>query len=152
MKSSQVLGIVAAGSLLFGACSDGSTTDSAAQSETSSAGDRNRGRVHQPMSWLQRQPVMQQPAMMQLPKVMQPPPPRCCSSAPHSSVVATSTPPPWLASQRCSGSGLPLEALAIVKPPRSRRQQSSSVTPSTSSESHGLVTMTRFKGSSTSTV
>ena len=36
MKSSQVLGIVATGSLLFGACSDGFTTDSAAQNETSS--------------------------------------------------------------------------------------------------------------------
>ena len=36
MKSSQVLGIIAAGSLLFGACSDGSTTDSAAQIEISS--------------------------------------------------------------------------------------------------------------------
>ena len=36
MKSSQVLGIITAGSLLFVACSDGSTTNSAAKSETSS--------------------------------------------------------------------------------------------------------------------
>ena len=36
MKSSQVLGIIAAGSLLFVGCSDASTTDSEAQIEISS--------------------------------------------------------------------------------------------------------------------
>ena len=58
---------------------------------------------------------------------------------------------PWLASRRCSGSGRPLEAAAIVKLPRSRQQQRNSLAKSTSSVSLGPAMTTTSKDSSTST-
>ncbi len=68
-----------------------------------------------------------------------------------SSAAASSMPPSCRASRRCSGSGRPLEAPATVKPPRSRRQASSSRTRSTSSAWHGPAARTRSRASSTST-
>ena len=59
--------------------------------------------------------------------------PRCCASARRSSGAGSSTDRPWPAGPPPSGSGLPLEARATVKPPRSRR--SSPTTRGTSSSS-----------------
>lgn len=113
---------------------------------------------HRPQQRSQQPQLPQQPRLRQYqllqgrPQHRAPPRfPRSSGSTLRSSAAAGTTRRSQRASRWRCGSGHPLEAPAIVKPPRSRRQVSNGAIKSRSSVSPGQGTKHRSKASSTST-